>query len=876
MTTRKSGFFALALMTAVLAACESDEPIVPAPPVEVEVVPAAIQVDSGSTGTLVAVVRNATNTAVTWASSNQAVATVNASGVVTGVKPGQATITATSAESAAAIGAATVTVTRPAGQGTGQDPVISIRSVTQGSTNNPVAVNNVQGQIDVTVDFELRGAPVSRLEVLVDQTVACSQSFSTSGSVEANGEAGLTIVCSINTAEVNAQGVPRFPNGPHTVSARLVGTTGTVAANSSTNLTFANLDQLQVSATASGATANDQGGFVWATGDVTATATPAIFSGAANGVARVTFTVRDAATDAILATLADSTAPFSVTFPRTATTSNVGANVAGVEQAIIVRATSVTSAGQPGPDGVRGTAAQPALRLDNAAPDAEGADVASAIIMPQTAACVAAPPNADVNNCNWFGISTSLAPADRISDYATSLDDEGVNRNTVEWQYNTNLAATNNSTGWTTFTAVGELPQTTTTAGFRVRARVCDALNNCATVLSPASAAGTAGGDAAAPSISDLTTAPDSIDETVGDVAPELTIGSTENLSGFPGNFVQVRMIRTTYTGTAISTRCITDLAAGTDAAVPTAGCAFVAQAGTDINVPGGAGNGYFEVTVRTTDVAGNRSETITKSFLVDNTAPTVAVSGLTFTANNVTVSGTVADNLDLGRWDTRLQFGAGGTELPFTATTAAGSFGLPMTNSVAASGTAPIVRQLDAVNLSGVGFGAIDIANNFGSNYIGFAQVGNGITGTAIAAFGAPTIPASQQNLCRSGVGSVSCLDGANPDVTATSANITATVQTAANTTNPIAAVYFFVQVPAANGGTYNLLIGSDNSADLQIVAPANDRNWNYTATLPVSILPTVLNPGVGNSYTANVFAVAVDADGDAISTAPTAVTVY
>jgi uncharacterized protein (TIGR02145 family) len=62
--------------------------------------------------TLVATVSpaDATNPALTWASDNEAVATVAANGVVTGVAPGKATITATSDDVATIVGSSVITV----------------------------------------------------------------------------------------------------------------------------------------------------------------------------------------------------------------------------------------------------------------------------------------------------------------------------------------------------------------------------------------------------------------------------------------------------------------------------------------------------------------------------------------------------------------------------------------------------------------------------------------------------------------------------------------------------------------------------------------------------------------------------------------------
>jgi uncharacterized protein YjdB len=67
----------------------------------------------GATGALVATVTpsNATNPALTWSSSNTAVATVSTAGVVTAVAPGTATITATAQDGSGKNAVSTVTVT---------------------------------------------------------------------------------------------------------------------------------------------------------------------------------------------------------------------------------------------------------------------------------------------------------------------------------------------------------------------------------------------------------------------------------------------------------------------------------------------------------------------------------------------------------------------------------------------------------------------------------------------------------------------------------------------------------------------------------------------------------------------------------------------
>ena len=82
----------------------------------VAVSPSTVSVAEGATTTLTATVKDAQgNTlagrALTWSSDDAAVATVSSSGVVTGISPGTATITATAAGGTAPSGSSTVTVT---------------------------------------------------------------------------------------------------------------------------------------------------------------------------------------------------------------------------------------------------------------------------------------------------------------------------------------------------------------------------------------------------------------------------------------------------------------------------------------------------------------------------------------------------------------------------------------------------------------------------------------------------------------------------------------------------------------------------------------------------------------------------------------------
>jgi hypothetical protein len=146
-----------------LASCQQTQ-TQPDRVLSVTVTPATATIEVGQQVALTAQVQVTGNasTAVTWSSSNTAVATVDANGVVRGVAPGQAIIRATSVADNTKFGQATITVT-PA-----ERPNISILQPANGQvvTGNFVAQVRVQGSAgnltSLTYTFA-GGSPVSVL-----------------------------------------------------------------------------------------------------------------------------------------------------------------------------------------------------------------------------------------------------------------------------------------------------------------------------------------------------------------------------------------------------------------------------------------------------------------------------------------------------------------------------------------------------------------------------------------------------------------------------------------------------------------------------------------------------------------------------------------
>jgi hypothetical protein len=118
---RLAGALSVALLVLLSACSDSTDPVTPLPVATVAVSPATTGIVVGQTVALTAVAKNAdggvvSGRAVQWASSNASVATVSASGVVTAVAEGAATVSATVAGK---VGQAQVAVSRV--------PVASVR-----------------------------------------------------------------------------------------------------------------------------------------------------------------------------------------------------------------------------------------------------------------------------------------------------------------------------------------------------------------------------------------------------------------------------------------------------------------------------------------------------------------------------------------------------------------------------------------------------------------------------------------------------------------------------------------------------------------------------------------------------------------------------
>src|SRR5579885_2498528 len=206
---------------------------------QVTVSPSSVNLNVGDKVTLAASVdadAGVTDRTVTWSSSNTAIATVDANGVVTAVAAGNATITAASKADPNVKGAAAVTV----GAGpVAQPAVVTISTINStrcdvfGScTSVPANLGNATGQLDVTLNVDPGTQKLAGVDLLMNcnaaanfpaasDTVVATQNLGGAASALAAEAAAAPVTLSFNTASFNSTtGATAFKNGSCVLKAR--------------------------------------------------------------------------------------------------------------------------------------------------------------------------------------------------------------------------------------------------------------------------------------------------------------------------------------------------------------------------------------------------------------------------------------------------------------------------------------------------------------------------------------------------------------------------------------------------------------------------------------------------------------------------------
>jgi len=184
---------------------------------------------------------------ITYGTSNPGVATVSGTGLITAVGPGQATITVTASSAGNASFAAAsatqqipVTVNAPA--------QVSIANITSGTTNDPVNISNVNGQIQVALNLLTNNNVVRSVKLFIcpvggtcPTAPAAEQTFGTAGAASGSinmfiNTADFTVASDWSNASV------KYNNGQQNLVAQIEVATSSQANNNLAILNFNNSD----------------------------------------------------------------------------------------------------------------------------------------------------------------------------------------------------------------------------------------------------------------------------------------------------------------------------------------------------------------------------------------------------------------------------------------------------------------------------------------------------------------------------------------------------------------------------------------------------------------------------------------------------------
>jgi Big-like domain-containing protein len=645
---------------------------------------------------------------VTWASSAAAVATVNATtGEITAVAQGAATITAASTVDPTVTGTMALTV-RPA-----QPATVSISSITvTGTAGTTVNQNAVVGNIDVNLNVDPGDQPISRVEVLLDGNVVCSQAFSGAqaealrlAAVFADVEAA-PVLCQISTAAFNATtGAPNFLNGAHVLSARAVLTNGNQTATPSQNLIFNNANAFVSNMTLGGTTASATGtnGLAYRRGSLTVSVLPVIYStGLTMAAGSITFgsaacdaSPTNSGRTAALTAPAGGTGAWTATLAQTATGGPAATNVVDYEFDAVNCPAGTTAVGEvitlnatdsngnqlfAGATPAAGTAG---IRLDNRAPGAP-----TFVVNPN------ARQNGWINGgVGLAGVNTSATDNDWLKNGAA---DAGVGGYTRMLRIGDGTAGTVNAAKAATASATPTLPApSTANTSLCAVATATDALGN-ESALPADGAACTAPQTASFQDLSVVAPATASSTQFGVDIAPP-TIAFSGGLAsnarlngGTVGGEFQVTVADTgtvgnsgMLTGSSVVGTVTLRNATATGAATCVVGTftsgvcnpASVNPAPAFPLVPTVAiaaqnTTGYYTYTAVSQDAAGNQSGSVTRVIAYD---PAANVPSLTTALFNTPLSGSTAtftanasDNFDLRDVTYSLTYAGAGLPGPF------------------------------------------------------------------------------------------------------------------------------------------------------------------------------------------------------------------
>jgi hypothetical protein len=392
-------------------------------------------------------------------------------------------------------------------------------------------------------------------------------------------------------------------------------------------------------------------GLSWGAGAVAVGAAPT--GPQAAEVVRVTFVAVDEAADAAVAMRVDDdpTDGFSVTFPASA-----GANTLHglVTERLVFRAYAELGDGSPFAGGAAFSSTE--LRYDDV-PPAEGT----------------------VPSWSHVWVSATADLADGFSGQA----DQGIGGVSLAFFYSadTALGADAIVQEGSLFPADRASIESHGSAAYVLGVRICDALENCRSAR-----VGTFGVDVTPPTLVLLASSPPA--NAINPSTP-YAFEVHDARSGVPPAPLLVNLSRLSP-GIPATDGCVIGNWQPFDG-----GCVPVPASGP-FSIPA-ALEGYYQLTVRARDLAGNLGTLVVRHALRDNSppgVPSVVLPTAPVGGEPATFTGVAGDNLDLQRSSFRLRFGS--LELPFGPDEVLGSFGSPLTTSAPLAATVPFVRAVE------------------------------------------------------------------------------------------------------------------------------------------------------------------------------------
>lgn len=678
--------FAAGIVSLGLVACGDDvtvsDPPTPPPPgvTSVSVVPGTQTLAVGQSVIFAAsVIADAgVSTAVTWSSSAPTIATVDATGKVTGVAAGTTTIIATSTADAGKKGVAAVTVS---GTTAGGPVQISIQSITTGALNVPVALSNVAGQIEVNMNFNSNGAPVDSINVFIGNKRAAKAIYA------ASPAAGL-ISLSINTAAfttvaTSPTATVAYNNGQTGISA-VAYPTGAAAptATQATQVVLNNIDGWTGTITKPAVTANNAGGITYwggptATGITSAQIWAVQYNAGRNGIETVTWTVGTPGSSCATVTAGGVVGVPIVggitrTFGYTTAPQNAQTACTAYENTTTQRDNIVISAAIDGIDNgyplspliantIQFGATPDSLRLDYKTPAVNTPTIT------RSAPAVTGWVNGPFSFINFASADAGVglrATRDRAATY-TSVNCPGVVAANVAMPTGTGADINGAVACPTNF--IGGAPGLGGTAPWTVKGTESDRLGN----LGTSAATQTFGTDYTAPSIrwglADATVpylaavnqaATDTIFTTAKPTTQTFRAEFLDERSGFLIGSAQVHQLSTANHVNPLGL-CVTGTAPIGATFVTNPGCTMVTAAAGSLRVDGWqggqnvlvpTGEGYYGYRSAVTDAAGNTSTNVFRRLLVNTNAPFSTGLGVpaVLTSTNFNLLATFADSAEV------------------------------------------------------------------------------------------------------------------------------------------------------------------------------------------------------------------------------------